>query len=84
MVPLREIRTLWDTFPGLVPLLKQHGLEQGITVRNKYKPLSDELDEQYEDEWKIKPLLMAKILERTEKDFTDLVKAVEKVAKNLG
>jgi hypothetical protein len=81
LAPGAEIRTIWDTGFGLMPLLREKGLEQGITITSKYKSLSD--DEPHENSWRINPLLMEWQLQRTENDLTDLVKVIEAIAKDL-
>ncbi len=80
LAPGTEIRTLWDTGPGLMPLLREKGLEQGIAITSKYKSLAGE---QHETEWRINPLLMEYQLETRQGDIKDLIEAIKPIAKDL-
>ncbi len=80
LAPGVEIRTIWDTGPGLMPLLREKGLEQGIAITSKYKSLAGE---QHVTEWRINPLLMEHQLETRPRDIKDLVEAIEPIAKDL-
>jgi hypothetical protein len=37
LAPGAQIRTAWGTYPSLVPVLNEKGLEEGITITSKYK-----------------------------------------------
>ncbi len=55
LAPGAEIPTVWDYHANLVPLLREMGLQEGITVTSRYKSLTGE---PYETLWTINPLLM--------------------------
>ena len=55
LAPGAEIATVWDSHANLVPLLRDMGLQKGITVTSRYASLTVEL---YETFWTINPLLM--------------------------
>ena len=55
LAPGAEIATVWDSHANLVPLLRDMGLQQGITVTSRYASLTGE---PYETLWTINPLLM--------------------------
>ena len=50
-----EIATVWDHHHNLVPLLREMGLQEGITVTSRYESLTGE---PYETPWTINPLLI--------------------------
>ena len=50
-----EIATVWDHHQNLVPLLREMGLYEGITVTSFYESLTGE---SYETPWTINPLLI--------------------------
>ena len=55
LAPGAEITAVWDSHANLVPLLRDMGLQNGITVTSRYASLTGE---QYETLWTINPLLM--------------------------
>ena len=55
LAPGAEIATVWDYHKNLVPLMREMGLENGITATSRYESLTGE---QYETSWVINPLLM--------------------------
>jgi hypothetical protein len=80
LAPGAEIRTIWDVHFKLIPLLREKGLDQGIVITSTYKSLAGEPDK---TEVRINPLLMEYQLQPTQKDINDLVKAIEKIEKDL-
>ena len=55
LAPGAEISTVWDYHANLVPLLREMGLQEGITVTSRYESLTGE---SYETLWTINPLLI--------------------------
>ena len=55
LAPGAEIATVWDHHHNLVPLLREMGLQGGITVTSRYESLTGE---SYETSWTINPLLL--------------------------
>jgi len=55
LAPSAEITTVWDYHANLVPLLREMGLQKGITVTSRYESLTGEF---YETLWTINPLLI--------------------------
>ena len=55
LAPGAEIATVWDHHANLVPLLREMGLQEGITVTSRYESLTGET---YETLWTINPLLI--------------------------
>ena len=55
LAPGAEITAVWDSHANLVPLLRDMGLHEGITVTSRYESLTGE---SYETLWTINPLLM--------------------------
>ncbi len=55
LAPGAEIATVWDYHANLVPLMREMGLQDGITVTSRYESLTGE---PYETLWTINPLLM--------------------------
>lgn len=80
LAPGAEISTLWDSYIGLFPLLRDRGPEEGITITSKYKSLDGG---SYETGWTINPLLLSGTLHTSEKGMKDLVKATERISKDL-
>ena len=76
LAPEGTITCYWDSMPSLAPLLKEKGLEDGISVTTRYKDLAEE---SYETEWKIDPLLYEGAPILPSKGINDLVDAVEKI-----
>lgn len=50
-----QISTVWDHHHNLVPLLREMGLQEGITVTSRYESLTGE---RYQTPWTINPLLI--------------------------
>ena len=63
LAPGAEIATVWDYHANLVPLMREMGLQNGVTVTSRYESLTGEL---YETLWTINPLLMPASLYATE------------------
>lgn len=77
----REIRTFWDDFNDLVPVLKDSDLEKGITSNVSYRDLNGV---PYQDSWTINPLLYEG--DRSVSGYRgmdDLVGALEKISRDL-
>jgi hypothetical protein len=55
LAPGAEISTVWDHHANLVPLLREMGLQEGITVTSRYESLTGD---SYETLWTINPLLL--------------------------
>ncbi|HLL39467.1 MAG TPA: hypothetical protein VK357_07330 [Rubrobacteraceae bacterium] len=68
LAPRAEIATVWDSHANLVPLLRDMGLHDGITVTSRYESLTGE---SYETLWTINPLLMPGSLYATEPGATE-------------
>ncbi len=56
LAPGAEIATVWDEHANLVPLLREMGLQGGITVTSRYESLTGE---PHETPWTINPLLIS-------------------------
>ncbi len=56
LAPGAELRCFWGSMQTLPNLLRERGLQDGITITSKYKSLTGE---QYETQWTVNPLLMA-------------------------
>ncbi len=52
LAPGAEIATVWDYHTNLVPLMRDMGLQDGITTISRYESLTGE---QYETSWVINP-----------------------------
>jgi hypothetical protein len=68
LAPRAEIATVWDSHANLVPLLRDMGLQNGITVTSRYESLTGE---PYETLWTINPLLMPGSLYAAEPGATE-------------
>jgi hypothetical protein len=80
MEPDGRLARPWDHLPDLVAMMRQRGLEDGITVTTRYRDLAGE---SYESEWKLEPLRFENSgLERS-RDMSDLVRAVEGLSSDL-
>ncbi len=55
LAPGAKVCLFWDDASQLFPVLREKGLEEGITVTSRYKSLAGE---QYQSEWTINPLLI--------------------------
>jgi hypothetical protein len=76
-----EIRSLWDAFNDLVPVLRERGLEEGIAVTVRYQDLAEEA---YENEWTLNPLRYEdEYLVGGYKGMDALVEAVERIAADM-
>jgi hypothetical protein len=56
LAPGAEIDVIWDTHENLLPLLRERGLQNGITATTRYESLTGD---KYETSWIINPLLIA-------------------------
>jgi hypothetical protein len=77
LAPGAEYSSAWDSLISLKPLLRNRGLERGITITSRYESLGGDV---YETPWTINPLLMESY-EFPEKGVVD---AVGEVASELG
>ncbi len=68
LAPGAEIATVWDYHANLVPLLREMGLQKGITVTSRYESLTGE---PYETTWTINPLLIPGGLYATDTGATE-------------
>jgi hypothetical protein len=76
-----EVRSFWGTFNDLLELLREKGLDEGITVTVKYQDLGGE---SYEDRWTINPLhYEGEPLVGRYKGINDLVEVVEKISTDV-
>lgn len=80
LAPGAEIRCTWDSYVGLLPLLREKGLENGIIITSKYKSLAGD---SYETKWKINPLLLSGAPQVARRGMDDLAKAVQRISKNF-
>ena len=80
LAPNQEIASVWDTYSSAVEVLKEKGIKNGITVRAKYKDLRGK---PYSTEWTINPLLLEGSGYADLKEFEDLVRAAEDIARDL-
>jgi hypothetical protein len=88
-----EVRSLWDAFNDLVPVLRERGLEEGIVVTVQYGDLAEET---YENQWTLNPLRyedehlvggykgMDALVEVAEKIAADVEALVENRTENRG
>lgn len=77
-----ELRSLWDDFNDLVGVLRESGLQDGVTVTVRYRDLAGG---SYEDTWNINPLLYEEepVGVGGHKGMSDLVEAVEKLSADV-
>lgn len=80
LAPGAEIRAFWDTYVGLLPLLRSEGLTEGITITSRYKSLADEL---YETRWTINPLRISGTPHVKRRGNNEIAKAIESISKDL-
>ncbi len=80
LAPGAEIRSAWDTYTNLLPLLREEGLEDGIIIISKYKSLAGD---PYETKWKINPLLVSGSPQVLRRGIDELAKSVEKISKRF-
>lgn len=72
-----SIACSWGSLRSLVPMLKEKGLENGVSVTVKYKDLAEE---SFEAEWTINPLLFDAPRIQSYKGMNALVDAVERIS----
>jgi len=76
-----EVKSFWDNFNDLLPVLRERGIEEGITVSVRYRDLAEEA---FEDEWNINPLIHeGEQSIRGFKGVEELVEVVEKISKDV-
>lgn len=80
LAPGAEIRAFWDTYIGLLPLLREKGLNEGITIISKYKSLSDK---PYETKWTINPLRISGTPHVRRRGENEIAKAIERISKDI-
>lgn len=80
LAPGAEIRCAWDTYTNLLPLLREMGLEDGITITSRYESLAGD---PYETKWRINPLLLSGAPQVMRRGMDDLAKAVDRIAKRF-
>ena len=80
LAPGAEIRSLWDTYIGLLPLLREKGLEDGITITSHYKSL---MGTPYTTTWKINPLRVSGTPHVIRRGTHEIAKAVENISKDI-
>lgn len=80
LAPGAEIRCTWDSYIGLLPLLRDKGLTEGITITSRYKSLGGD---PYETTWTINPLRLSGAPHVVRRGMNELVKAVETISKNV-
>jgi hypothetical protein len=80
LAPGAEIRAFWDTYVNLLPLLRDRGLDEGITITSKYKSLSGE---PYETKWTINPLRLSGKPNVRRRGENEIAKAIESIAKDV-
>jgi hypothetical protein len=79
--PDGEIRIAWGTLDSLAPLLKERGINDGITVTVSYDSLGGT---RYTNRWKVNPLLYEGYPEESyDRGVRDLVKSVEEISEEL-
>jgi hypothetical protein len=78
--PEGQLSCYWGSLPSLVSLLRERGLDHGVNVTTKYKDLAGE---SYESEWTLNPLLFENTPIESSRGMNDLVKAVEKIPRDL-
>lgn len=75
--PEGKVSAYWDDLNKLLPLLREKGLEDGISVTTRYKDLAGEY---YETEWNLNPFIYQDDRYIYNKDIPDLVEGVERIA----
>jgi len=80
LAPGAELSTLWASMPTLAPLLREQGLEDGVTVTSLYRPLTGEL---YESVWNVDPLLVANRISTSEKTLKHVVESLDEISSKL-
>ena len=80
LAPGAELATLWGSMPTLAPLLRERGLEDGVTVTSRYRSLTGE---PYESVWNVNPLLVANRISTREKTLKHVVESLVKIAGKL-
>lgn len=79
LAPGAEIRTVWDGYLRLRPLLITRGLQYGITITSHYESLSGG---RHSSAWTVNPLRMAMVAEPG-KGVSELVEVAEKFQKDF-
>lgn len=80
LAPGAEIRALWDTYVGLFPLLRDKGLNEGITITSRYKSLAGR---PYDTRWTINPLRLSGAPHVKRGGQHEIAKALEKISKKV-
>jgi hypothetical protein len=80
LAPGAEHTTAWDSLISLIPLLREHGLENGIKITSKYESLGGDYEETL---WTINPIREAAFSFGREKDIKDIVKALENLQRDF-
>lgn len=80
LAPEAEIRAFWDTYTGLFPLLRDRGLDEGITIASRYKSLTGK---PYETRWTINPLGLSGTPHVKRRGQHEIAKAVESMSKDI-
>lgn len=80
LAPGAEIRAFWDTYTGLLPLLREKELSEGIAIVSKYKSLAGE---PYETKWIVNPLRVSGTPHIVRRGEHEIAKAVESISKDL-
>lgn len=79
LAPGAEIVTLWDSAISLFPLLRERGLEDGITITSKYRSLGGEY---HETPWTINPLRITTV-DSEEKGVKHIFQELENIRKDF-
>jgi hypothetical protein len=77
--PNGEVCCYWDHLDDLIPVLREKGLESGIKVTTRYRDLAGE---SYETTWTLNPSIYKESRFVKHKGMTDLVNAVEELARS--
>lgn len=80
LAPGAEISCYWDHLDSLLPLLKENGLEGGITVTTRYKDLAGE---SYQTEWTLNPYIYRDGRYVQCKGVADVARSLEKFSGEL-
>ena len=81
LAPGAEIRCTWDSYFALLPLLRDRGYEEGISITSRYEDLAG--DFAYETKWTINPLRLSGAPHVRRRGMNDLAESVEKIARNF-
>ena len=80
LVPGGHVSCYWDHLDSLLPLLKEQGLEGGISVTTKYKDLAGE---SYETTWNLKPTIFEDDRYIQNKGIQDVARSLEEISGDL-